>query len=334
MELKRNIFTVDSHTAGEPTRVVVGGFPPILGEDMAQKRKYLSENLDDLRKFLMREPRGHDNMFGSIITEPTNKEASIGVIFMDNGGYLNMCGHGTIGTSKVALEMGLIKKQSPITSFKIDTPAGLVDVNAKINGEKVEEISFLNVASFVYATDLEVDLDEFLSFNVDICFGGNFFAMVPANVFGLAINKENIYKFRDLGIKIRDYINKHFEVVHPLLPNINTVDLIEFYEPLKDSKKGYKNIVVFGEDQFDRSPCGTGTSAKLALMHHKKEIEIDESITSMSVLGSELRGKVTREVEVGNFKGIIPEITGRAFITAYNNLILEDEDIFEHGIEF
>jgi len=334
MEIKRNILTVDSHTAGEPTRVVVGGFPPILGENMAEKRTYLSNNLDDLRKFLMREPRGHENMFGAIITTPTHKEASLGVIFMDNGGYLNMCGHGTIGASKVALEIGLIEKESPVTNFKIDTPAGLVDVNARVNNNKVEDISFFNVASFVYESDLDVDLDDFLSFKIDICFGGNFFAMVPANVFGLEINKTNLYKFRDLGLKIRDYVNANFKVMHPLLPNINSVDLVEFYEPLRDGLKGFKNIVIFGKDQFDRSPCGTGTSAKLALMYEKNEIMLNESIRSMSVLGSTITGNAIKEVKIGNYRGIIPEITGRAYITAYNNLVLEDGDIFEYGIDF
>ncbi len=333
MESVRNIFTVDSHTAGEPTRVVVGGFPMLRGGSMAEKKQELKENYDYLRNFLMKEPRGHENMFGSVITQPCHDEAAIGVIFMDNGGYLNMCGHGTIGTSKVALETGMIEKVSPYTEFKIDTPAGLVQVTAAVEDGSVTDIGFVNQPAFVYSEGVDVKLDGFGGIKADIAFGGNFFALVSAEQLGMDIDMANIDRFMDAGLKIRGYVNEHCDIVHPLKPHIKTVDLVEFYQPLRTGEKGYRNLVIFGNKQFDRSPCGTGTSAKLSLMYSRGEISLGEEIISESILGSRFKGRAVEETSVGGYSGIIPRISGRAYITSYNNFVLEPRDIFKSGIE-
>lgn len=334
METVRNIFTVDSHTAGEPTRVVVGGFPKLCGGSVAEKKAYLEKNYDYLRTFLMKEPRGHENMFGSVITEPADKDAALGVIFMDTGGYLNMCGHGSIGTSKVAMETGIVEKKSPFTKFKMEAPAGLIQVKAAVDEDGVvHDISFLNQPAFVYKEGVDVHVDGCDS-KADICFGGNFFALMSAEDLGIDISMKNIDKFLTLGREIRDYVNSNYDIVHPLKPYINTVDLVEFYQPLKTGEKGYKNVVIFGENQFDRSPCGTGTSAKLALLCRHGEIELGDEIISESILGSRFKGKAMEKTKVDNYEGIIPRISGQAFITGYNNLVLEPQDIFQSGIEF
>ncbi|MDI6601312.1 MAG: proline racemase family protein [Thermoanaerobacteraceae bacterium] len=334
MRTIRNVFAVDSHTMGEPTRVAIGGITDIPGNTIAAKKTYMESNMDNLRSFLLNEPRGHGDMVGSVILPPVSREASIGVIFMDCGGYLNMCGHGTIGTVKVALEMGLVPKTSPITRFKIETPAGLVEVSAVVDGDEVGDISFINVPSFIYKENVGINLNGYTDVALDICFGGSFFGILPAETLGLKIEKENIPKFIELGLLIRDKINKEYEVIHPSMPHIKKVDLIEFYGPADVEGAEYKNIVIFGNGQFDRSPCGTGTSAKLALMYGRGEIGIGDTVVSESILGTCFKGKILKEVAVGNLNGIVPEISGRAYITGYNHLLIESEDIFKEGFAF
>lgn len=328
MSVKR-IFTVDSHTMGESTRVIIGGMPIIKGNTMAEKRDYMMNNLDHIRKTLMLEPRGHQNMFGSIIVEPCNPKADLGVIFMDGGGYLNMCGHGSIGTITVAVETGIVTPNKKGLVY-MDTAAGLIEANVVIKDERVETVSFRNVESFLYKKDLELEIDD-LKFNYDISFGGSFFALVAADDVNLEIKPENAEKFLKLGLKIRDKINKSVEIQHPTLKHIKKVDLVEFYNYQNSEGCDYRNTVVFGKAQVDRSPCGTGTCAKMAALYKRGEMKKGESIVNRSILGTDFKGEIYDTLDFNGYDAIIPQITASAYIYGYNQIIIDDHDPLKAG---
>lgn len=326
-----NIEFVDTHTMGEPTRIIIDGLPELVGKTIMDKKEYLEKNLDYIRTMAMNEPRGHNDMFGAIVTPAINKEADIGVIYMDGGGYLNMCGHGTIGLATLLVEDKYIEVMEPFTHITLDTPAGLVKVRVKVENGRAMEVSFTNVPSFLYKEDLIVNMDEIGDVSVDISFGGSFFAIVNAKELGIRVETENIDKIIELGLKLREKINKEFKVKHPNKPEINKVDLVEIYDEPSNEKANYKNVVVFGKNQFDRSPCGTGTSAKMARLHDSGQLAINEEFVYESIMGTLFTGKILEETKIGKFNGIIPEITGRAFITGKGFLISHEEDPFRYG---
>ena len=331
MKFSKLIQVVDSHTMGEPTRVVTGGFPNIKGKTMAEKKTYLEENLDSFRRGIMHEPRGHKDMFGSIITEPTHEEADLGVIFMDGGGYLNMCGHGSIGTATVAIETGLVKAVEPYTDVILDVPAGIIKAKVKVEDGQAKEVSFQNVPAFLYRKDVKINVPGIGEIKVDISFGGSFFALVKACDLDVEIIPDNIQRLTEYGMKIRDIINETIEIKHPTLEHIKTVDLVEIYSPTNTEGASFKNVVIFGEGQVDRSPCGTGTSAKLATLYSRGELKIGEDFVYESILGTMFRGKILGTTKVGDYDAVIPEITGKAYITGFNQLLFDDEDAVEYG---
>lgn len=331
MKFSKSIQAVDSHTMGEPTRVVVGGIPAIKGKTMPEKKAFLEENLDYVRKAIMHEPRGHKDMFGSIITAPTTDEADLGIIFMDGGGYLNMCGHGSIGAATIAVETGMVEVKEPYTDLVLEAPAGLVKAKVKVENGKALECSIVNVPSFLYKRDVEIEVPEIGKVSLDIAFGGSFFAIVKASDLGVEIDPKNGTKLSQIGLKIRDIINSTIEIQHPTLPHIKTVDLVEIYGPAKDPKATYQNVVVFGEGQLDRSPCGTGTSAKMATLFAKGELKQGEDFIYESILGTLFKGKVLETVKVGEYDGVIPQITGSAYITGFNHFVIDETDPVKHG---
>ncbi|QCX34743.1 proline racemase [Caloramator sp. E03] len=331
MRAIRTINAVDSHTMGEPTRIVVGGVPVIPGDTMPEKKAYLEKNLDHIRTAIMHEPRGHKDMFGSIITQPTNKEADLGIIFMDGGGYLNMCGHGSIGALTVAVELGMVEVKEPFTEVVLEAPAGLVKGKVKVEDGKAKEVSIVNVPSFLYKHDVEVDVPEVGKLTIDISFGGSFFALVKSSDLGIDICPENAQKLCDVGMKILKAVNEQVKVEHPTLKHIKSVDLVEIYGPAKNPKANLQNVVVFGQGQVDRSPCGTGTSAKIATLYAKGELKMNEEFVYESITGTMFKGKVVGETKVGDYNAIIPEITGSAYITGFNQFIIDPEDPLKYG---
>ena len=331
MKFSRSINAIDSHTMGEPTRIVTGGIPNIKGNTMAQKKEYLEKNLDYLRTAIMLEPRGHNDMFGSILTQPVNDEADFGIIFMDGGGYLNMCGHGSIGAVTVAIETGMVEKQEPITKVVMDTPAGIVRAQAKVENDRVEEVSIVNVPAFLYKRDVKIEMPEVGTVTFDISFGGSFFAIVNAKQLGLKVETKNTQKLTEIALEMRDIINKTIEIQHPELAHINTVDLIEIYDEPTHPEATYKNVVIFGQGQVDRSPCGTGTSAKLATLYSKGELKENELFVYESILGTLFKGRIVGVDKVGDYESIIPEITGAAYITGFNQFVIDEHDPVKHG---
>ncbi|MGD2147037.1 MAG: proline racemase family protein [Anaerolineae bacterium] len=323
------LTTVDTHTAGEPTRFVVAGVPFLHGT-MAEKRRQLQEEYDFIRTTLMHEPRGHADMFGAILTGPHRPEADIGVVFMDTGGYLAMCGHGSIGAVVVALSTGLVPLQQPTTDVVLDTPAGLVRGRAYVADDRIQHVAVENVPGFLYRSAVEVHTAEG-PLQVDISFGGNFFALVAAESLGLEVKLAHLPALIEQGMAIRAAIDEQVDVVHPTQPHINTVDLVEFYQDLEGEEADCRNVVVFGEAQVDRSPCGTGTSAKMAALYAKGRLALQRPFVNQSIIGTHFTGRLLREEPIGEFTAVVPEISGNAYITGFQQFVVDPRDPLKFG---
>ena len=327
---EKTFLVVDSHTMGEPTRIILKGFPRLTGRTMMERKQYLARNFDHFRTALMLEPRGHKDMFGALITDPATPGADLGVIFMENSGYLNMCGHGSIGTATVAVETGLVPVEEPFTYLTLDAPAGLVRARVWVEKGRAREVSLVNVPAFVYREELTVPVPGFGEIPCDIAFGGSFFALVDAAKVGLNVCGGHLAALTELGMGLMEAINRTVSVRHPEL-DIRGVDLVEFFSPADDDRANLKNVVVFGDRQIDRSPCGTGTSAKLACLYHKGLLKMGEPFVYESITGTLFRGVVAGETRVGDYPAVIPEITGSAYITGVNQLILNSDDPEKYG---
>ena len=338
MKLNKMISVIDTHTAGEAARLVTAGVPKIPGKDIVEKKQYLIDNLDDLRKSVMFEPRGHQDMFGAFLLPPTKEEADFALIFMDTGGYLNMCGHNTIAAVTAAVETGMVDVEEGATEKEVvvETPAGLIYATAKLkdNGAKVKEVSFKNVESFLYKRDLELDVEGVGHIKFDISFGGSFFCILSADQLGLEVKPENASKLKEAGLKIRDAVNANIEIQHPTLSHIKSVDLVEIYDKPSHPEATYKNVVVFGDGNIDRSPCGTGTSAKLATLYAKGELKPGEPFVYESILGTLFKGRIVEERKLADFDAIIPEITGSGYILGFSNDVYDPDDALTYGFLF
>lgn len=328
---ERQFTAVDSHTLGQFTRVVTSGFPHIEGNTMIEKKKYLEDNCQHLRTALMHEPRGHADMFGSVLMEPVHEEADLGVVYMDTGEYLNMCGHGTMGTATVCVGAGLVEMKEPYTDVVLDAPAGIIRTHVKVENKKATEVTITNVPSFVYKENLPLTIDG-KEIVVDIVFAGNFFALVDASQFDFEIGAQNVSKFSKVGVQILDTIKETFPVKHPLL-DITVVDHCEFYTKCPHEGADICNTVIFGAGQCDRSPCGTGTSSMLVKLHHMGKLKVGDSIVTESVIGSHFTGRIAEETTVGDFKAIVPQITGSAYITGVSTYLIDKDDPLKYGFQ-
>jgi len=331
MRFSKSIHAIDSHTMGQPTRIVVSGIPNIKGRTMYEKKNYLENNMDYIRTAIMHEPRGHRNMFGSIITQPINEVADFGIIFMDGGGYLNMCGHGSIGAATVAVETGMVTLEEPYTNIVLEAPAGIINAKVLVENGRAKEVSIVNVPSFLYKSDIEINVPGIGRLVVDISFGGSFFALVKVEDLGTEIDPQNLSKLIKHGMEIKDVINSTLEIKHPTLPHIKTVDLVEIYGPAKNPQASLQNVVVFGDGQMDRSPCGTGTSAKIASLYAKGRLALGDSFVSESITGTLFTGRALEETMVGEFKAVVPQITGSAYITGFNHFVFDEKDPLKYG---
>ncbi len=328
------ITTIEAHAAGEPLRIITGGLPEIPGETILERRRYLREQLDGVRRALMWEPRGHYDMYGCVLTPPVSLEADLGVLFMHNEGYSTMCGHGVIALVTALIETGAFPISGRATPVNLDTPAGLVRATAHIDDAgRVERVSFRNVPSFVYAQDVALDLPEVGSVTTDIAFGGAFYAILPAARVGLAITPENTTKLIAAGEAIKRAVNATLAIQHPDDPDLGFLYGTILTGPPEDSTHHSRNICVFANAEVDRSPTGTGVSARLALHHARGEIIGGESIAIESILGAEsvFTGRVVGHARAGTFDAIIPEVSGRAFITGRSEFRLDPDDVLGRG---
>ena len=326
-----SFLAVDTHTVGEFTRIVVSGFPKLEGNTMIERKNYLAEHYDHFRQALMFEPRGHHDMFGAVVTEPVNPEADFGVIFMDTGEYLNMCGHGTIGTVTAVIETGLIEAKEPETEVVLDAPAGLIRTKAQVKDGKVVSVTLTNVPAFLYKENLKTVVDG-KEFTYDISFGGSFFAIIDAEQpsLNLHVDSKTVPFLQDFGMKLLDNVNKEVKVKHPEL-DITSVDLAEFYCHTDTPGCNRRNVVIFGDHMADRSPCGTGTSAKLATLHAKGEIGVGEPFVYESFIGSQFKGIILGETKVADYDAVIPQITGSAYVTGLSTYVIDKDDPLKYG---
>ena len=323
------ITCIDSHTQGEALRLAVNGIPHLSGKDMIEKRKYFQDHYDFIRTALMDEPRGHRDMFGAILTEPVHEEADYGIFFLTPDGYIDMCGHGTIAAATDLVETGLVKKVEPYTDLRFDTGAGIVTAKVKIVNGRAAEVRLNNVPAFVFKENLTTVVDG-KEYQYDLAFGGDFFTMVDARQVGLEINVSNYSTYADLGVKMLEAVNREVEIKHPTA-DIEGSIVCEFYDSTKTDHSDMKNIVIFGDYQADRSPCGTGTSAKMAVLHKRGEFEIGESLINESFIGSIFKGELVGETKVGEFEAVLPVITGTANVVGVATFLIDPEDRLKYG---
>ncbi|MCK4904180.1 MAG: proline racemase family protein [Candidatus Marinimicrobia bacterium] len=326
------ITTIDAHTAGEPLRIVTSGIPELPGNTILEKRRYVQENLDHLRKILMWEPRGHADMYGCIITLPVSQEADFGVIFMHNEGYSSMCGHGVIAITKIAIEIGLVEMVEPQTTVKIDSPAGLITATGHIENGKVKKISFQNVPSYVIAIESEIEIHKYGKIKYDLAFGGAYYAYVQAADVELTCYPKDIDKLIHVGRELKKAVSNTINITHPYDNDLSFLYGTIFIGEPEDSDSHSRNVCIFADGEVDRSPTGTGISGELAILYARGEIGIGETIDIESIIGTKFIGKIVGEAKFGSFDAIIPEITGEAFITGKQEFFVDPKDPIGEGI--
>jgi proline racemase len=324
MKISKLISTIDTHTGGNPTRTVTSGAPKLIGRTMTEKMVYMKEHHDDFRRLLMYEPRGHGVMSGCILTEPCDPTADIGVVFIETGGYLPMCGHDTIGVCTALIEAGIFPADK--TQLRLDTPAGVVDARLTIEDGKVTRVTFTNIPSFLYQREMQVDLEELGTITLDIAYGGNFYALVDAKQVQLKLTTDHAAEIVRKAILIREAINRKARVVHPENPVIEGLTHVEFYTEAVSDVANCRNAVVIPPGAIDRSPCGTGTSAKIATLYAKEELAIGQEFIHESIVGSLFYAQVLSETKVGNVPAIIPQISGSAWVTGFHQFVIDPSD--------
>ena len=332
------IKTIDSHTAGEPLRLVIEGLPSPEGRTMLDKREWALKRLDHLRKSIMLEPRGHTDMYGALLTEPVTHDGHAGILFMHNEGWSTMCGHGIIAVTTIAIERGLIWSQQagkpPTVALRYDTPAGRVDARAQITyrGEAahVESVAFRNVPSFVFEPSLLVTVGS-RKIPVDIAFGGAFYAIVDAEAAGVPIDAAHLPELRKLGMAIAREVEKLRRVVHPNDPGLEGIYGTIFTAPAQLAEAHLRNVTIFADAEVDRSPCGTGTAAVMAVLNDMGLLLDDVPFVHESIVGTTFHGRVLERVEVAERPAIVPEIEGSAWITGEHTFLIDGDDPLKAG---
>ncbi|HEX2142876.1 MAG TPA: proline racemase family protein [Glycomyces sp.] len=330
MRSKLVIQTVESHTEGMPTRVVTGGIAPVPGSTMMERRNHFAAHLDHVRAFLMNEPRGHAAMSGAILQPPTRPDADWGVLFIEVSGFLPMCGHGTIGVATVLVETGLVPVTEPVTTVRLDTPAGLVTVEVQVEDGSAKAVTLVNVPAFSVGLDRTVTLADGREVRYDLAFGGNFYAIVDLGDLGLPFERTAKNDLITAGLSIMDSVNAEAEPVHPLEPSIRGLHHVYLTAPGSDAKHS-RHAMAIHPGWFDRSPCGTGTSARMAQLHARGELELGRDFVNESFIGSRFTGRLVGETDVAGHSAVIPSVTGRAWITGTAQYTLDPDDPFPSG---
>ena len=315
------VSTIDYHTAGEPFRIVTGGVGPIPGRTILEKRRHAAERLDRVRQLLVNEPRGHADMYGCFVTEPEDEDGDLGVVFFHNAGYSTACGHGTIALATAALESGMLPAHEPETELVIDAPSGRLPVVVSVEGGRVRGVRFRNVPSFVAAEGVRVG-----EWTIDVAFGGAFYASVE--VPGRVVPGE-LPRLIEAGRELKRALEAEREWVHPLEPELRDIYGVVFWQEEKAGTNGVltqRNVTVFADGEVDRSPCGSGTSARLALLDRAGGLVRGEALRHLSVVGTEFEGRVVGEAEVAGEPAVVTEIAGSAHLTGFHQFVLEPDD--------
>jgi proline racemase len=325
------IVTIDSHTAGEPTRLIMGGVGPVPGETMQEKRVSFMEQYDHIRLLLTREPRGHRGMLAACVTEPVSPDARFGLIYMDPRRYPYLCGHATMGAVMTLIEAGVIDTEGDAQQVMVDTPSGPMQTTAYTPDGKVESIAIQMVPSFVYRDNETLTIPELGGLQVaTVCVGG-FFVMVSSDQIDFDFTPSNKHRFIELGMQLIQASNQQLTVRHPTRPEVSTVDVTEFYDSSMDAQGQGKSIVIYGEKHMDRSPCGTGTAAKMTLLHHRGQLGLNENFINTSPLGTTFQGRLVEEIRLGDTTAVVAEVRGSAQITGIHEFIIDARDPFQKG---
>lgn len=329
--MQHTFFCIDGHTAGNPVRLVAGGTPLLKGKNMSERRQDFLHRFDWIRTGLCFEPRGHDMMSGGFLYPPTQEDTDAGILFIETSGCLPMCGHGTIGLVTFALEHGLIHGRKPGT-LRLEVPAGIIEVDYTIEGQKVSSVTLHNVPSFVEATNIHIDVPELGPLNVDISYGGNFYAIIEPQGNYKNIDQLGASAILKYSPIIRALLQNVIQPVHPLDPTIKGVSHVLWADPKTDRFHG-RNAVFYGEKAIDRSPCGTGTSARLAHLWYKKQLSVGEYFVHESYLHSKFVGTIAAETKLKDKNAILPLIKGSAISTGFNTIWINKEDPFHKGFQ-
>ena len=325
------IKTIDAHTGGEPLRIIVDGYPELFGNTILEKRKNAKERFDYIRKALMLEPRGHSDMYGAIITEPERDDSDFGVIFMHNDGYSTGCGHAVLAITKTFVETGLIKKIEPETMIKMDVPSGQITAFAQVDNGNVYGARFINVPSFVEYLDAEIEIPVYGKIKYDLAFGGAYYAIVDVDDIGIDFKPENINEIINMGMLIKRSISDRVEIKHPLEPDMNFLYGVIFSFSPEIKNNHSRNICVFANGEVDRSPTGTGVSARAAIHYARNEISLDQPIIIESIVGSTFKVSVIKETIINGKEAIIPQIMGTANVISKNVFWIDPKDEIGKG---
>ncbi|WP_232320288.1 proline racemase family protein [Rhodococcus sp. WMMA185] len=316
-----------------PTRVITGGVGVIPGETMNERRLHFIKHLDHIRRLLMNEPRGHASMSGAILQPPTRSDCDHGIVFIEASGCLPMCGHGTIGVATVLVEAGMVEVTEPVTTIRLDTPAGVVVARVRVEEGRAVHVTLANVASFTERLDQTVDVPGYGPIPYSLAFGGNYYAMVNLDSVGLPFDRARQQDILAAGLSIMDTINTTAPPTHPTIDGIDHVHHVEFIAPGSDAVRS-RHAMVIHPGWFDRSPCGTGTCARMAELYTRGELPLHTDFVNESFIGSEFTGRLVDTTRVGEYNAVLPEITGRAWITGTAQYLLDPHDPFPAGFEF
>jgi len=330
MRAQKVFSAVDSHTEGMPTRVITSGVGVLPGATMFDRMRYLATERDDLRTLLMCEPRGHAAMSGAILQPPTRPDADVGVVFIEVSGCLPMCGHGTMGTATVLVETGMVEIKEPVALIRLDTPAGLVEASVEVADGRAVSVTIRNVASYLHLRDAVVRVPGLGELTLDLAFGGNFYAILPAASAGLEVSPERHDEIINTGLQIMDAVNEQLEFAHPDNPEISSCRHVIFTAP-GSGPLDARAAVAIHPGWVDRSPCGTGTSARMAQLAARGELGLHENFVHGSLIGTSFTGRLVDTVTVGGFPGVIPTVRGRAWVTGIGHYLLDPDDPFPAG---
>lgn len=333
MRSQRMLTAVDSHTEGMPTRVITGGVGVIPGATMNEKRLYFMENLDDIRLFLMNEPRGHAAMSGAILQPSTRPDADWGVVYIEVSGCLPMCGHGTIGVATVLVETGMVEVVEPVTVIRLDTPAGLVIARVSVSDGHADSVTIENVPSYSVRLDDIVEVPGYGAVRYSLAFGGNFYAMVELDSVNLKFDRANQQEILAAGLAIMEAINATDPPKHPIIDGVDHCHHVEFIAPGSTAQHSRHAMAIY-PGWFDRSPCGTGTSARMAELWARGELGLDQEFVNESFIGSRFVGRLIAETTVEGIPAVIPTVTGRAWLTGIGQYLLDPADPFPTGFQF
>ena len=333
-EMIHRLRTIDAHAAGEPLRLIVEGYPSPVRRTMLEKRSWVMRHHDALRRALMFEPRGHLDMYGAVLTEPVTSGSHAGVLFMHNEGYSTMCGHGILAVVTIALERGLLHLPDNKTEVVLDSPAGPIRARAAVterdDAPRVERVTFVNVPSFVLHPGLTVKLGN-REVPVDVAFGGAFYAIVDAEAAGLRISAADLGRLREVGMLIKRSVESQAVIVHPVDEGLTGIYGTIFTGIADAPGADLRNVTVFADAQIDRSPCGSGTCAVMAVLDAMQLLAVDRPFTHESLLGTQFRGRIVGRSQVGDHSAIVPEIEGEAWITGAHTFLIDDEAPLREG---